>query len=87
MKLSDLMTNISGLAALAIIVAGMGGFFIALIASASARPLDPAAAALVDRFINVLIGLAVGAGAGGSALALRAIRAMEMNAIRDANEK
>jgi hypothetical protein len=80
-KLSDLLTNISGLAALAIILAAVTGFVIALAASALGHPLDANAFALVTKFGDVLIGLAIGAGAGGSALALRAYRAMEMNAI------
>lgn len=80
-KLSDLLTNISGLAALAIIVAAVSGFVIAIGASALGRPLDASAFALVTKFGDVLIGLAIGAGAGGSALALRAVRAMEMNSL------
>lgn len=77
MKLSDLLGNISGLAALAIIVAGVGGFFIVIIATVLGRALTPEALALVDRFINILIGLAVGAGSTGSALAMRSLRAAE----------
>jgi sorbitol-specific phosphotransferase system component IIBC len=81
MKLSDLLSNISGLAALAIVVAGVGGFFIVIGAAAFGTTLTPEALALADRVINVLIGLAIGAGSTGSALALRSIRAMEMQSM------
>lgn len=67
MKLSDLLGNISGIAAFAIIVAGVGGFFVALIASVIGRPLDAQTAALVNTFIQILIGLAVGARAAAAA--------------------
>lgn len=77
MKLSDLLSNISGLAALAIVVAGVGGFFVVVIAAAFGKTLTPEAMALVTTFVNVLIGLAVGAGSTGSALALRMVRANE----------
>ncbi len=80
MKLNELLTNISGIAAIAIIVVAVGGVFIALIGSTLGRPLASDAFELVRTFVNVLIGLAVGAGAGGSALAVRAVRAMEMSA-------
>lgn len=87
MKLSDLLANISGLAALGIITAGVGGFFVAIIASAAGHPLDASAAALVNKFGDVLIGLAIGAGAAGGTLAYRALRAMEMNAIAQGQRK
>lgn len=73
MKISDILTNISGYAAVAIIICGVGGFFAVIITASIGRQLTPEALALIDRFISILIGLAVGAGAGGSALALRAV--------------
>lgn len=78
MKLTDWLNNISGLAAIAIILLGGVGFLAVIIAAVTNRPMTAEALALVDRFINILIGLAVGAGAGGSALAGRAVRAMEV---------
>lgn len=80
MKLSDFLSNISGLAALAIIIAGVGGFFIVIAAAALGNPLAPEALALIDRFVNILIGLAVGAGAGSGATAVRIAKAQEAQA-------
>jgi hypothetical protein len=81
MKLSDLLSNISGLAALAIVVAGVGGFFVVLGVAALGKSLTPEAFELVKTFINILIGLALGSGATGSAMALRTVRAMEMQSM------
>lgn len=81
MKLSDILTNISGFAAIAIIIAGVAGFAAVIIAAIIGKPLTPEAMALVDRFVNILVGLAVGAGAGGSALAVRAMRTMELQSL------
>lgn len=77
MKLPDVLSNISGFAAVAIVIAGVFGFGAVIIAGVIGKPLTPDALALVDRFVNILIGLAVGAGAGGSALALRSLNALE----------
>lgn len=80
-KLSDLLGNISGLAALAIIVLAVVGVGVSLVAPLVGITLPEETLTLVGTFVSLLIGLAVGAGANGSALAVRSIRAMEMNSM------
>jgi hypothetical protein len=77
MKFTDLLGNISGLAALAIIVLGVFGFGATIIVGALGKQLTPEATALVTQFTNYLIGLAIGSGALGGSLALRMVRSNE----------
>lgn len=80
MKLPDYFNTIAGLAAVAIIVAGVGGFMAILIGALLGRPLTPEAFALADRFIVALFGLAIGAGVGAGTTAVRLVKTQELQA-------
>lgn len=83
--MQTILSNISQVAAMAIIVAAVGGFFVAVVGSALGHPVNADALAMVNTLVNVLIGLAIGAGAGLAVGTTRTLRAFEMQAQAQTN--
>ncbi len=64
--MSNIITNVAGIAAIALIAVWGVSFLTLIIVAALGHPVDPTTASTVNTLTQVVIGIAVGAGLGGA---------------------